>query len=144
MPAVAHARGSPGRAAAIWPANKQSRLRWRAYRDEPPLTEGSHRCPMTVCRLRKCSIKYSPAFLRLRIRTSFSIRSSARFPQAWSRFRWSRTGLDRVLAELRLEPGEHLLDLCCGRGGIGLWFASVSGARLSGVDFSAVPPAPAF
>ena len=38
-----------------------------------------------------------------------------------------RRGLDRVLAELRLEPGDHLVDLCCGRGGIGLWFASVSG-----------------
>ena len=48
-----------------------------------------------------------------------------------------RTGLDRVLAELRLGPGEHLVDLCCGRGGIGLWFASASGARLTGVDFSA-------
>jgi len=47
-----------------------------------------------------------------------------------------RKGLDHVLAELRLEPGDHLLDLCCGRGGIGLWFASVSGARLTGVDFS--------
>jgi ubiquinone/menaquinone biosynthesis C-methylase UbiE len=47
-----------------------------------------------------------------------------------------RPGLDRVLAELRLGPGDHLLDLCCGRGGIGLWFASVSGARLTGVDFS--------
>lgn len=30
-----------------------------------------------------------------------------------------RTGLDRVLARLRLGPGRHLLDLCCGRGGIG-------------------------
>jgi ubiquinone/menaquinone biosynthesis C-methylase UbiE len=48
-----------------------------------------------------------------------------------------RQGLDRVLAELRLGPGDHLLDLCCGRGGIGLWFASVSGARLTGADFSA-------
>lgn len=47
-----------------------------------------------------------------------------------------RAGLDRVLAELRLAPGDHLVDLCCGRGGIGLWFASVSGARLTGVDFS--------
>jgi hypothetical protein len=28
-----------------------------------------------------------------------------------------RAGLDRVLAELRLEPGDRLLDLCCGRGG---------------------------
>jgi ubiquinone/menaquinone biosynthesis C-methylase UbiE len=47
-----------------------------------------------------------------------------------------RHGLDHVLASLRLQPGDHLLDLCCGRGGIGLWFASVSGARLTGVDFS--------
>ena len=47
-----------------------------------------------------------------------------------------RQGLDRVLAELRLGPGDHLVDLCCGSGGIGLWFASVSGARLTGVDFS--------
>ena len=47
-----------------------------------------------------------------------------------------RQGLDRVLAELRLRPGAQLLDLCCGRGGIGLWFAAVSGARLTGVDFS--------
>lgn len=49
-----------------------------------------------------------------------------------------RQGLDRVLAQLRLRPGDHLLDLCCGRGGIGLWFAGVSGARLTGADFSAV------
>jgi len=48
-----------------------------------------------------------------------------------------RAGLDRVFAELRLGAGDHLVDLCCGRGGIGLWFASVSGARLTGVDFSA-------
>ena len=48
-----------------------------------------------------------------------------------------RQGMDRVLAELRLGPGDHLLDLCCGRGGIGLWFARVSGARLTGADFSA-------
>jgi ubiquinone/menaquinone biosynthesis C-methylase UbiE len=47
-----------------------------------------------------------------------------------------RAGLDRVLAQLRLEPRHRLLDVCCGRGGIGLWFASVSGARLTGVDFS--------
>jgi ubiquinone/menaquinone biosynthesis C-methylase UbiE len=47
-----------------------------------------------------------------------------------------RHGLDRVLAELRLGPGDHLVDLCCGRGGIGLWFAGVSGARLTGIDFS--------
>jgi len=47
-----------------------------------------------------------------------------------------REGLDRVFTELRLQPGDHLVDLCCGRGGIGLWFAAESGARLTGVDFS--------
>jgi SAM-dependent methyltransferase len=47
-----------------------------------------------------------------------------------------RQGLDRVLAELRLEREGHLVDVCCGRGGIGLWFASVSSARLTGIDFS--------
>ena len=50
----------------------------------------------------------------------------------------TREGLDRVFAELQLEPGDHLVDLCCGRGGIGLWFARESGARLTGIDFSPV------
>jgi ubiquinone/menaquinone biosynthesis C-methylase UbiE len=48
----------------------------------------------------------------------------------------TREGLNRVLAELRLEPDDHLVDLCCGRGGIGLWFARESDARLTGIDFS--------
>jgi ubiquinone/menaquinone biosynthesis C-methylase UbiE len=50
----------------------------------------------------------------------------------------TRDGLERVLAELQLEQDDHLVDLCCGRGGIGLWFAQESGARLTGVDFSPV------
>jgi SAM-dependent methyltransferase len=48
----------------------------------------------------------------------------------------TRDGLERVLAELNLESGGHLVDLCCGRGGIGLWFARETGARLTGIDFS--------
>jgi len=32
-----------------------------------------------------------------------------------------REGLERVLMELRLEPGDHLVDLCCGRGGACAW-----------------------
>jgi SAM-dependent methyltransferase len=48
----------------------------------------------------------------------------------------TRAGLDHVLSLLELEPGAHLVDLCCGRGGIGLWFAQESGARVTGVDFS--------
>lgn len=48
----------------------------------------------------------------------------------------TRDGLERVLTELHLEPDHHLVDLCCGRGGVGLWFARESGARLTGVDFS--------
>jgi tRNA/tmRNA/rRNA uracil-C5-methylase (TrmA/RlmC/RlmD family) len=37
-----------------------------------------------------------------------------------------------------LSPGTTLVDLGCGRGGPGLWLAQSRGARLIGVDFSAV------
>lgn len=48
----------------------------------------------------------------------------------------TRAGLEHVLSLLELEPGAHLVDLCCGRGGIGLWFAQESGATVTGIDFS--------
>jgi ubiquinone/menaquinone biosynthesis C-methylase UbiE len=48
----------------------------------------------------------------------------------------TRDGLERVFSELQLREDGHLVDLCCGRGGLGLWFAKQSGARLTGVDFS--------
>ncbi|MGW6443281.1 class I SAM-dependent methyltransferase [Lentzea sp. NPDC055074] len=48
------------------------------------------------------------------------------------------TGLDEVVAALRLGPGRVLLDLACGRGGYGLEIARRTGCRLVGVDFSAV------
>lgn len=46
-------------------------------------------------------------------------------------------GLAEVVAELRLSPGHHLLDLACGRGGYGVEIARRTGARLTGVDLSA-------
>jgi SAM-dependent methyltransferase len=46
-------------------------------------------------------------------------------------------GIADVLALLRLGPGDHLVDLACGRGGYGLELASRADARLTGVDFSA-------
>ncbi|MDP2673339.1 MAG: methyltransferase domain-containing protein [Dehalococcoidia bacterium] len=46
--------------------------------------------------------------------------------------------LRRMAAELRLGPGATLVDLGCGRGGPALWMARETGARLVGVDFSAV------
>jgi SAM-dependent methyltransferase len=46
--------------------------------------------------------------------------------------------LRRFAAELRLQPGATLVDLGCGRGGPALWLARETGARLIGVDFSAV------
>jgi SAM-dependent methyltransferase len=46
-------------------------------------------------------------------------------------------GIADVLAALRLGPGNHLVDLACGRGGYGLELASRADARLTGVDFSA-------
>lgn len=46
-------------------------------------------------------------------------------------------GIAEVVAELRLSPGDTLVDLACGRGGYGLEIAARAGARLVGVDFSA-------
>ena len=48
---------------------------------------------------------------------------------------WS--GLEEVVAALRLSPGDLLLDLACGRGGYGLEVVRRTGCRLVGVDFSA-------
>jgi SAM-dependent methyltransferase len=42
-----------------------------------------------------------------------------------------------VVEALRLDPGDTLLDLACGRGGYGLEIAGRTGAALVGVDFSA-------
>jgi SAM-dependent methyltransferase len=46
-------------------------------------------------------------------------------------------GLAEVTAALRLAPDGVLVDLACGRGGYGLEVARRTGARLTGVDFSA-------
>jgi SAM-dependent methyltransferase len=43
-----------------------------------------------------------------------------------------------VTAEVRLAPSRLLVDLACGRGGYGIEIARRTGARLIGVDFSAV------
>lgn len=56
--------------------------------------------------------------------------------QSTSLLSWD--GIADVAAALRLSAGEHLLDLACGRGGYGLELARRTGARLTGVDFSAV------
>jgi SAM-dependent methyltransferase len=46
-------------------------------------------------------------------------------------------GIAELASGLRLAPGGTLLDLACGRGGIGLEIAARTSARLIGVDFSA-------
>ncbi len=46
-------------------------------------------------------------------------------------------GLHDLLARLALKPGEHLLDLGCGAGGIAEYLADHSGARVTGLDYSA-------
>ena len=46
-------------------------------------------------------------------------------------------GIAEVVDALRLQPGDRLLDLACGRGGYGLEIAGRTGAELVGVDFSA-------
>lgn len=45
-------------------------------------------------------------------------------------------GLAEVVEALRLQPGDRLLDLACGRGGYGMEIAARTGAKLTGVDFS--------
>ena len=45
-------------------------------------------------------------------------------------------GIDDVVSALRLQRGQVLLDLACGRGGYGLEIAHRTGAELVGVDFS--------
>lgn len=47
-------------------------------------------------------------------------------------------GIAEVTEALRLPAGGTLLDVACGRGGYGLEIAARTGARLVGVDFSAV------
>ena len=45
--------------------------------------------------------------------------------------------IDEIAAELRIKPGDVLLDLACGRAWYGLEITARAGARLIGVDFSA-------
>lgn len=48
----------------------------------------------------------------------------------------TRSELDRFVRELRLEPGQRLVDLGCGRGGAGLFVAAATGAALTGIDIA--------
>lgn len=54
--------------------------------------------------------------------------------QAWGGTTWWSLG--RFVAGLRLSPGRLLLDLACGRGGVGLWLARALNVNLVGVDWS--------
>ncbi|MGC4814770.1 class I SAM-dependent methyltransferase [Micromonospora sp. DT228] len=51
--------------------------------------------------------------------------------------------LREITERLRPAAGELLADLACGRGGPGMWVARSTGARVVGVDFSAVAVAQA-
>jgi ubiquinone/menaquinone biosynthesis C-methylase UbiE len=48
----------------------------------------------------------------------------------------TKTDLKRIVHWLGIGPGDVLVDLGCGGGGPGLWFARETGANLVGVDFS--------
>lgn len=56
--------------------------------------------------------------------------------QSTSLLTWA--GVAEVTEQLRLPPGGLLLDVACGRGGYGIDVARRTGARLLGIDFSAV------
>jgi ubiquinone/menaquinone biosynthesis C-methylase UbiE len=55
--------------------------------------------------------------------------------QAWGKTTWWTLG--RFVGGLRLRPDQVLLDLGCGRGGVGLWLARATNANLIGIDWSA-------
>lgn len=44
--------------------------------------------------------------------------------------------LGTVVANLRMQPGQHLVDLACGTGGCGIWLARALAVHLTGVDVS--------
>jgi cyclopropane fatty-acyl-phospholipid synthase-like methyltransferase len=46
--------------------------------------------------------------------------------------------LQRIARELRVGPGQTIVDLGCGWGGPGLWVARETGANLVGIDLSEV------
>jgi hypothetical protein len=49
--------------------------------------------------------------------------------QPWGVTTWWTLG--RFISGLRVGAGQHLLDLACGRGGVGLWLARATGAQLT-------------
>jgi SAM-dependent methyltransferase len=57
---------------------------------------------------------------------------------------YSRSTLLRLRAGLRTDAGGTIVDLGCGNGGAGLWFARELGTKLIGIDLSAVGVATAF
>jgi len=59
-------------------------------------------------------------------------------PQVVSNSLLTGDGIAEVAAALRVAPGQILVDLACGRGGYGHEVARRTGARLVGLDFSAV------
>jgi SAM-dependent methyltransferase len=59
-------------------------------------------------------------------------------PQVVSNSLLTGAGIAEVAAALQVAPGQILVDLACGRGGYGREVARRTGARLVGLDFSAV------
>lgn len=65
--------------------------------------------------------------------------TGADLPEEFAHISFLRlTDLQTLGDALRLEQGGLLVDLACGAGGPGLWVANERGARLVGVDLSAV------
>jgi ubiquinone/menaquinone biosynthesis C-methylase UbiE len=61
------------------------------------------------------------------------------FPQEFGHISFTTLPeLQRVVAELRLRPGDTLVDLGCGMAGPALWMTRETQARLTGIDASTV------
>jgi ubiquinone/menaquinone biosynthesis C-methylase UbiE len=63
--------------------------------------------------------------------------SGPNYPEAFDHLSFlTLPELQRARAELRLSPGQTLVDLACGTGGPGLWIARETGVRVIGLDAS--------
>lgn len=65
--------------------------------------------------------------------------SGANYPDAFDHLSFiTLTELQKAREELRLSPGQTLVDLACGTGGPGLWVAREAAVRLIGIDVSEI------
>lgn len=84
-------------------------------------------------------MSFDDGYRRWRVSTPHASLMGEDYPESIEPFSFVPFGaLSELAAALELGPGQTLVDLGCGRGGIGLWVATRTGSDLIGVDSSRV------